>query len=164
MFLHAVVSPSKHPSAPPDSRSTAVDNEPVNRLKNELERAKDTIRDLQEVNSAQKARGAEIETRVAVATPEKQVVRFSSGEPQYEGLVKEGRREGIWQEWDEAGTLRSKTSYQAGMKTGEYKQYDAAGQLIVSGTHLNDRRIGTWVFYDRATTTWTSHEYKKDED
>ena len=41
-----------------------------------------------------------------------------------------GDKDGAWQIWDDAGTLRYELNYQKGEKTGQWKMYDETGELV----------------------------------
>lgn len=57
-------------------------------------------------------------------------------------------REGLWISYYEDGTKWSESYYVDGKKDGHTVTFFPNGQVRYVGEYKNDKKIGTWIFYD----------------
>ena len=68
------------------------------------------------------------------------------------GLIKNGKREGVWFSYWNNGQLYSKGNYKNGKKEGAWVFYWDIGQLMRKGNYKNGKREGAWVEYEKDGT------------
>lgn len=73
---------------------------------------------------------------------------FSTGNPAEEKGWVNGKPEGEWKLFYDNGQLRMVAGLKAGKLDGEVKTYSYQGILRSEGRYRNDRKEGTWVFFD----------------
>ena len=73
---------------------------------------------------------------------------FSTGNPAEEKGWVNGKPEGEWKLYYDNGQLRMIAGLKAGKLDGEVKTYSYQGILRSEGRYRNDRKEGTWVFFD----------------
>jgi len=77
-----------------------------------------------------------------------------------EGSYKDGKREGEWKSWYENGNLWSVGTFKAGVQVGKTMTYYENGNLRYSGIYdNNEKRTGTWKFYDENNNLLDTIEY-----
>ncbi len=78
-----------------------------------------------------------------------------------EGMMKNGKREGIWKAWFEDGKLWSVAFYEKGVRQGESIVYREGGVKLYQGSYLNDKKIGKWLYYDESGKVASEVEMKE---
>ena len=91
------------------------------------------------------------------------VIEYPNGQPQLKYRLKDGRRSGKMQRWDEAGRLREETEFQDGRKHGKVVYFYASGQKELEGHHILNRRAGVWWGWHEDGTKSFRSEYREGE-
>ncbi|NBP68771.1 MAG: hypothetical protein EBR30_17880 [Cytophagia bacterium] len=63
------------------------------------------------------------------------------------GLIKTGKREGLWKLFNENGSLTAEITYETGKLNGPYKVYFESGEINFEGFMTNDKREGEWKWF-----------------
>ena len=83
----------------------------------------------------------------------------------YYTLTKTATKTFLYQEYDkQTDSLFQEINYPTKdllTKEGEFKQYFENGTLAVEGAYLNNKKTGSWMFYDRNSLKQTEITYKK---
>ena len=73
---------------------------------------------------------------------------FKNGRIIAEGILKDnGKKEGLWKEYYDDGSLKSEGNYKNDWKTGKWKYYYPNGQLEETGEYINGKPEGEWTWY-----------------
>jgi antitoxin component YwqK of YwqJK toxin-antitoxin module len=73
---------------------------------------------------------------------------FKNGKVIAEGIFTDaGKREGLWKEYYDDGSLKSEGNYKNNNKTGKWKYYYPNGQLQETGEYVNGKPEGKWLWY-----------------
>ena len=72
------------------------------------------------------------------------VIDFPNGTPQLKYKLVHGRRDGLWQRWDEQQVLREEVEYMGGRKHGKVTYYHPNGKKELAGYHRFNERAGIW--------------------
>jgi len=64
-----------------------------------------------------------------------------------QGRYEDGKREGMWHEWNRQGVRVLSAEYSNGMLNGIYRKWNITGAPLVEGSYRNGKKAGTWVFY-----------------
>lgn len=80
------------------------------------------------------------------------VDHYSNGKEKMKGLIKNGKREGLWQAWYETGILWSEAEYHEGVNHGFSKTYFENGKVRYQGNYENGKKVGDWKYYDENGT------------
>ena len=59
-----------------------------------------------------------------------------------------GIQDGLWEQYFVDGTLKMKSSFNAGKREGEHLFFYPSGQLNFEGSYQEDKKIGEWKYYD----------------
>ena len=65
-----------------------------------------------------------------------------------QGLIKNGKKEGLWIEYHTNGYLKSKGKFENGNKEGLRIKYYSNGQLKSKGDFINSNKEGSWEWYN----------------
>ena len=84
---------------------------------------------------------------------------------EYNGLIKNGKKEGSWVKYHDNGELSSKGEYKNGKREGSWISWWFNGQLDSKGDYKNGKREGSWIWYDKEGTLIKGHSgtYKNGE-
>jgi antitoxin component YwqK of YwqJK toxin-antitoxin module len=74
--------------------------------------------------------------------------RYDNGVKQYEGAVKNGKREGKWAYWYNNGSPWSECEYKEGRKDGRTTVWYENGYKRYEGFYKDDERSGKWTYWD----------------
>jgi hypothetical protein len=83
-------------------------------------------------------------------------------EGQWQGGIKNGKREGPWIFYWKNGQLMSKGNYKNGKEEGSWVHYEENGQLSSKGNFKNGKKNGYWVTYRESGQVWTKGNYNSD--
>lgn len=64
------------------------------------------------------------------------------------GLMKNGKRDGLWKSWYEDGLPWSETTFVSGKKNGKTTTWYANEKKRYEGFYTNDVESGKWTFWD----------------
>jgi len=78
-----------------------------------------------------------------------------------QGSLKNGKRFGVWIEYNKDGRVDTEVTYKNGKKdTSVTYSYHLNGQLESKITWKDGNKDGPWVFYDEKGQLWSKGEYK----
>jgi len=115
----------------------------------------------------------------------KWTVYHTNGRKAAEGSVVRGARNGLWRVWDAEGRLVSEVAYLAteaaarsfskpispselarmpwtAVRHGPARTWHSSGQLKFEGSYADDRREGTWTYYDEQGQVTGQGVYRRD--
>ena len=73
---------------------------------------------------------------------------FKNGKIIAEGILTDsGKKQGLWKEYYENGSLKSEGNYKDDKKTGKWKYYYKNGQLEETGEYVDGKPEGEWLWY-----------------
>ena len=84
---------------------------------------------------------------------------YPNGKVKREASFRDGKREGVWREFDEQGHVINSQTYQKGVLTGEgivdtdgkrrggYKEFYPDNSIRTEGVFVDGKRSGEWTFY-----------------
>jgi len=100
---------------------------------------------------------------------------YSNGKVKREVSYRDGKKEGVWREFDENGNVKCSQTYKKGKlvdegvvdidgkRHGEYKQFYEDSTLKVEGAYVDGLKSGTWRYYFKNGNTEQIGEYVKDK-
>lgn len=75
---------------------------------------------------------------------------YKNGVMEMRGVMKNGKREGLWKSWYEDGSPWSETTFEDGIKNGKTTTWYDNEQKRYEGYYTNDKESGTWTFWDES--------------
>ncbi len=75
------------------------------------------------------------------------IERYKNGVIKMRGILKNGKREGLWKSWYEDGTLWSETTFKEGIKNGATTTYYPNGKKRYEGFYKDDDESGKWIYW-----------------
>ena len=87
-----------------------------------------------------------------------QVIPLKDG-GRIEGMLRDGKRVGHWASYYADGGIRSRIAYVDGVEQGQTEAFHPSGLTYYSGSYLNGRNFGTWIFYDEEGNELKRVEY-----
>jgi antitoxin component YwqK of YwqJK toxin-antitoxin module len=94
-------------------------------------------------------------------------MEWNKMQPEIDGVkinqyTHDGKKNGIWEEYDEYDGSFEKGSYKNGLKQGYWEFYDENGELYKKGLYKNDKKDGIWEKYDENGQLHKKVSYKND--
>lgn len=89
------------------------------------------------------------------------IVRYESGAIKMRGIMKDGKREGLWKSWYEDGKQWSETTFAAGIKNGKTTTWYENGNKRYTGIYTNDLESGKWTYWDESGKEVSTKDYGK---
>jgi antitoxin component YwqK of YwqJK toxin-antitoxin module len=68
-----------------------------------------------------------------------------NGNRHYQGLLVNGKKEGVWIEYDDSCRVRDISNFEHGIKDGVHLEFKTAGTLTWVGSFKEGRRDGHWL-------------------
>ena len=88
------------------------------------------------------------------------IERYDNGNLKTEGWQNSsGQRDGIWYAYYENGPKWSELTYTNGIKEGESIVYFPNSKVHYKGHYKNDKKVGTWTFYNEDGTVQNEKKY-----
>jgi antitoxin component YwqK of YwqJK toxin-antitoxin module len=87
------------------------------------------------------------------------VERYKNGVIRIRGMMKDGKREGLWKSWYEDGKPWSETTFKAGIKNGKTTTWYENGNKRYEGEYSNDEESGNWTFWDESGKEVSKQDY-----
>jgi antitoxin component YwqK of YwqJK toxin-antitoxin module len=78
------------------------------------------------------------------------IVRYKNGAVKMQGMMKGGKREGLWKSFYEDGTQWSESIFIDGIKFGKTSTWYENGNKRYEGFYTNDKESGKWTYWDEA--------------
>jgi antitoxin component YwqK of YwqJK toxin-antitoxin module len=76
-----------------------------------------------------------------------QVLYHKNGKVEMRGMMKNGKRDGVWRSWYESGQPWSETTFKDGVKNGKTTTWYDNGNKRYEGFFKNNKESGRWVFW-----------------
>lgn len=76
-------------------------------------------------------------------------IHYESGVIKAKGVLKNGKKNSLWQSFYEDGTMWSSTYFVDGLQHGHTVSYYPDGKVQYQGEYRNGKRVGTWKIYDK---------------
>ena len=87
--------------------------------------------------------------------PTKQVIqngesieRYANGVIKMQGMMKDGKRDGLWKSFYDNGSPWSETTFADGKKNGKTTTWYSNDQKRYEGFYTNDKEFGVWTFWN----------------
>jgi len=77
-----------------------------------------------------------------------EVKHHKNGVVHIRGMMKNGKRTGLWKSWYEDGTPWSETTFKDGIKTGKTITWYENGKKRYEGFYTNNIASGKWIYWD----------------
>ncbi|HEY0030734.1 MAG TPA: hypothetical protein VGC65_08245 [Bacteroidia bacterium] len=94
----------------------------------------------------------------AVANGES-IQRYKNGGIKMQGMMKEGKREGLWKSWYEDGKPWSETTFSSGVRNGKTTTWYDNGNKRYQGAYTNDIESGKWIYWDEKGKEVSTKDY-----
>lgn len=89
------------------------------------------------------------------------IIKYPSGKVKMQGMMKDGKREGLWKSFYETGLPWSETTFEAGIKNGKTTTWYENGNKRYKGFYKNDRESGKWTYWNEAGEQVNSQDFDK---
>ena len=83
-----------------------------------------------------------------VVTDGESITFYKSGKVKFQGMMKNGKREGLWKSYYESGVKWSETTFSEGKKNGKTTTWFENSQMRYDGFYTNDVESGQWSYWD----------------
>lgn len=84
---------------------------------------------------------------------------YKSGVKEMQGMMKDGKRVGLWKSFYEDGTPWSETNYKEGLRNGKTTTWYNNKQKRYEGSFTNGHESGTWTYWDEAGKLQQTKKY-----
>jgi len=91
------------------------------------------------------------------------VKKYDNGQVEMQGMMKNGKREGLWKSFYEDGTPWSQTTFKEGKKEGATTTWFENGKKRYEGFYKNDVESGVWKYYDEKGNFVKNFDYDKQQ-
>lgn len=78
------------------------------------------------------------------------IIKYPNGNVKMLGMMKDGKREGLWKSFYENGLHWSETTFAAGIKNGKTTTWYENGKKRYEGFFTNDLESGKWTYWNEA--------------
>ncbi len=89
------------------------------------------------------------------------IIKYKSGKVKMQGMMKDGKREGLWKSFYENGNQWSESVFTAGIKNGKTSTWYENGNKRYDGFYTNDMESGKWTYWDEAGKLFTTRDNGK---
>lgn len=76
------------------------------------------------------------------------IKHYENGVIEMRGMMKDGKREGLWKSWYQNGSPWSETTFSKGVKNGKTTTWYENEKKRYDGFYTNDIESGKWSFWD----------------
>ena len=70
------------------------------------------------------------------------------------GLIRNGKKEGLWTTFFSDGRALSKAHFKNGILNGHFESYQSNGDVRAIGNYKDGKRSGDWVTYQSSGEVW----------
>ena len=88
-------------------------------------------------------------------------VYYDDGAIKMRGMMKNGKRDGIWRSWYPTGVQWSETTFMEGKKEGKTTTWYENAQKRYDGYYSNDAESGRWVYWNEQGKFVSAQDYGK---
>ena len=89
------------------------------------------------------------------------IKHYDNGVIEMRGMMKDGKREGLWKSWYQNGAPWSETTFTDGMKNGKTTTWYENEQKRYEGFFTNDVESGKWIFWNEKGNVVNKKDYEK---
>lgn len=89
------------------------------------------------------------------------ITKYKSGQIKMIGIMKGGKREGLWKSFYENGIPWSETTFVAGIRNGKTRTWFENGSKRYEGAYKNDLESGSWTYWDEKGNEVATKDYDK---
>jgi antitoxin component YwqK of YwqJK toxin-antitoxin module len=86
---------------------------------------------------------------------------YKNGVTKMRGMMKDGKRDGLWKSFYENGSPWSETTFRNGMKEGKTTTWYENEKKRYEGFYSGDKESGHWMFWDEKGNLVTEEDYDK---
>jgi antitoxin component YwqK of YwqJK toxin-antitoxin module len=87
------------------------------------------------------------------------ILHYKNGVTKIRGIMKDGKREGLWKSFYENGSPWSETTFKNGVKEGPTTTWYENEKKRYVGFYKNDVESGSWTFWDEKGKLVTEKNY-----
>ena len=87
------------------------------------------------------------------------IVKYPNGNVKMHGMMKDGKREGLWKSFYDNGIQWSETTFAGGIKNGKTTTWYENGNKRYEGFYANDLESGKWTFWNEAGELASTKDY-----
>jgi len=87
------------------------------------------------------------------------IKHYKNGVIEMRGLMKDGKREGLWKSWYDNGSPWSETTFSNGIKDGKTTTWYENEQKRYAGFYKDDKESGKWTYWDEKGKVVTIKDY-----
>ena len=84
---------------------------------------------------------------------------YKNGNIKMRGMMKDGKREGLWKSWYDNAFPWSETEFKEGIKNGKTVTWYENKQKRYEGFYTNDEESGHWTYWDQNGKVVASKDY-----
>ena len=95
-----------------------------------------------------KADTAKVKAKDSVIANGEYIKHYQNGVIQMRGMMKDGKREGLWKSWYDNGSPWSETTFEGGKKNGRTSTWYENEKKRYDGFYTNDTESGNWTFWN----------------
>ncbi len=89
------------------------------------------------------------------------IKHYKNGVIQMRGIMKDGKRDGLWKSWYENGAVWSETTFKDGIKNGPTTAWYENEKKRYEGFYTNDQESGKWIFWNEKGDQVNSKDYSE---
>jgi antitoxin component YwqK of YwqJK toxin-antitoxin module len=89
------------------------------------------------------------------------VQKYKNGAVKMSGMMKAGKRDGLWKSWYDTGVPWSETTFKDGVKNGPTTTWYENGKMRYKGFYTNDTESGMWTYWGEDGKQQSSKDYGK---
>lgn len=89
------------------------------------------------------------------------IKHYANGVIKMRGMMKNGKRDGLWKSWYDNGLPWSETTFADGKKTGRTTTWYENNQKRYDGFYTNDVESGKWIFWNEKGEVVQQMDYDK---
>ncbi|MEI6489046.1 MAG: hypothetical protein WCP52_08795 [Bacteroidota bacterium] len=88
------------------------------------------------------------------------IERYDNGMIRIKGMMKNGKRDGLWRSWYVNGVPWSETTFKDGVKTGPTSTWYPNNRKRYDGFYVDDKEAGKWTYWDEKGKELSSKIYE----
>lgn len=88
-----------------------------------------------------------------------EIKHYTNGVIQMRGMMKNGKRNGLWKSWYEDGSPWSESTFENGIKTGKTTTWYENGKKRYEGFYTNNVESGKWTYWNEEGKLTATKDY-----
>lgn len=89
------------------------------------------------------------------------ITKYPNGKIRMQGMMKDGKREGLWKSFYDNGLQWSETTFEAGIKNGKTTTWYENGKKRYDGFYKNDIESGKWTYWNELGEQVNTQDFDK---